>query len=147
MNQPVQGVYRVTPTGTVELLNTTQSPPNGVALSPDESTLYVGGATLTAHPVMADGSVGAGTPFGNNLSGTDGFAIDCAGHVYVALHNEGMVIVLDKDGNQLDGNFSVSQVTNMAFGGPENRTLFVTSFGDNKGQLRSVELEVPGYPF
>jgi sugar lactone lactonase YvrE len=57
------------------------------------------------------------------------------------------LIVLDPTGTQLPGSFTVTQITNVAFGGPQNKTLFITSFGDNRGQLRSVDLEVPGLPF
>lgn len=142
----LRGVYRVPPGGSPQLLTTTQDQPNGIALSPDEKTLYVGGTTLTAHPVMADGSVGAGTAFGG-VTGTDGLTVDCAGNVYVALHSAGMVVALDKEGTQLPGSFTVAQVTNLAFGGADQKTLFVTSFGDNRGQLYSVDLEVAGVPY
>lgn len=145
-NPDVHGVYRVPPGGAPELLTTTQDQPNGIALSPDEKTLYVGGTTLTAHPVMPDGSVGAGTAFGN-VTGTDGLAVDCAGNVYVALHSMGQVVIVDKTGTQLPGSLSVTEVTNLAFGGPDSKTLYVTGFGDNRGRLYSVELQVPGFPY
>ena len=38
---PVNGVYRRTPDGVVELLDGTLTRPNGIALSPDETRLYV----------------------------------------------------------------------------------------------------------
>ena len=143
--QPTLGVYRLPPGGTPELLDTTQSPPNGIALSPDENTLYVGGSVLTAHPISADGSVGAGTQLGN-INSTDGLGIDCAGNIYVALNQQSMVVVVDPSGNQLEGNLSVSQVTNIAFGGPENKTLFITNQAQG-GELRAVEWDLPGYPY
>jgi len=39
-------------------------------------------------------------------------------------------------------------VTNVAFGGPERKTLFITSMGtgDKRGVFR-VELNVPGFPY
>src|SRR5690606_1463852 len=40
---PVKGVYRIPPGGASELLTVLQNDPNGIALSPDESVLYVGG--------------------------------------------------------------------------------------------------------
>jgi len=42
---------------------------------------------------------------------------------------------------------SVTEVTNLAFGGPDSKTLYVTGFGDNRGRLYSVELQVPGFPY
>jgi sugar lactone lactonase YvrE len=146
-NQPVQGTYRVPPGGEPELIAGAPTQPNGISLSPDENTLYVGGSSLVAIPLNADGSVGTAAPFGDNVTGTDGMVVDCAGNLYVTLANGASIIVLDSSGTQLPGSFSVSQPTNVAFGGPESKTLYVTSFGDNRGQLRSVELEVPGFPY
>jgi gluconolactonase len=39
-------------------------------------------------------------------------------------------------------------VTNVAFGGPERKTLFITSMGsgEQRGVFR-VELNVPGFPY
>lgn len=147
MNQTETRVYRVPPGGAPEPVAGAPSSPNGVTLSPDESVLYLGGNALMAFEVQADGSVGAGTTFGNNLSGVDGMVVDCAGNLYVALHAQNMIVALDSSGTQLPGSFSMMQPTNLAFGGPENKTLYVTGFGDNRGQLRAVELEVPGFPY
>ncbi len=144
--QPINGVYRV-PSGGSPLLATDEiQTPNGVTLSPDESILYISGSALEAFPVMGDGSLGAGTPFGSNLSGSDGMAVDCAGNLYVAHHQGGALVVLDPSGNPL-GSFPVDQPTNVAFGGPNGTTLYVTSFGDNRGQLRSMDVGIPGFPY
>lgn len=142
----VQGVYRVAPDGTINILSGIQGKPNGIALSPDETTLYVGGDMLTAYPIMADGSVGAGTTI-NGVMGTDGLAVDCAGNVYAALYGQSKIVAVDASGTLLDGSITINEVTNLTFGGPENKTLFVTSFGDNRGILSTVEMEIPGLPY
>ena len=92
-----------------------------------------------------DGSVGAGTRFGG-VGGTDGLGVDCAGNVYVTTNGE--VVVLSPSGERLGG-WSVPRVTNVAFGGDDQRTLYITSFGGNPetGQLREVRLNVPGLPY
>ena len=143
-HQPVEGVYRLPPGGAPErLAEVTQDKPNGIALSPDGRTLYVGGSPqLTAHPVGEGGAVGAGQPLG--VYGTDGLGVDCAGNVYVTA--DGAVVVLDASGAEL-GRIAAAQATNVAFGGPENRTLYITGFGDEAGTLRQVTLNVPGYPY
>jgi gluconolactonase len=41
IEQPVQGVYRLDPDGSVHLIAADLGKPNGIALSPDERTLYV----------------------------------------------------------------------------------------------------------
>jgi sugar lactone lactonase YvrE len=146
-NQPVQGVYRVPPGGPPELISGITGRPNGVTLSLDESVLFVSGDNLLAVPLGADGSVGTPAPFGNNISGADGMVVDCAGNLYLAHYAQSMIIALDPEGNQLSGSIAVTEPTNLAFGGPENKTLYVTSFGDNRGQLQTIEMEVPGLPF
>jgi gluconolactonase len=62
---PYQGVYRVSPDGKVTLLNKDVTRPNGIALSPDERTLYVASsdpdkAIWMAFPVTDDGTLGEG---------------------------------------------------------------------------------------
>jgi gluconolactonase len=143
----VQGVYRVPPGGAAELIPSLSQQPNGIILSPDESILYVGGSTLSSHPVSADGSVGTGTAFGTLNAGTDGLGMDCAGNLYVALHSAGELAIVDPSGQKIGSFTGIDQITNIAFGGPENKTMYITSFGDNRGMLRSVEMEVPGFPY
>jgi gluconolactonase len=58
-----QGVYRMKPTGELALLTKEMSRPNGIALSPDQKTLYVANsdparAIWMAFPLGADGTIG-----------------------------------------------------------------------------------------
>lgn len=143
-HQPVKGVYRIPPGGAPELLTVLQDNPNGIALSPDESILYVGGNSLASYPVNEDGSIGAGTAFGEGFFGsTDGLGVDCAGNIYVTTN--GTVTVFSPSGGNL-GQIAADGVTNVAFGGPNSTTLYIVGFG-SPGTLRSVELNVPGFPY
>lgn len=142
--------YRVDPQGTVtQFLQINE--PNGIALSPDEMTLYVGHpGGLLRFNLAADGSVmGEGTAFGPPaVNNVDGLAIDCAGNIYVSIHSEGRIQVLAPDGTQLGTIGGMSEVTNAAFGGPNRTTLYITAGnpGTDPG-LYSVDLEIPGYPY
>jgi len=56
---PLFGVYRISPTGEVSLLVSDLTRPNGIALSPDEKTLYVAQSDMAkpvimAYPIKAD---------------------------------------------------------------------------------------------
>ncbi len=52
--------------------------------SPDGKTLYVSASDgVYAHPVLADGDIGEGAPFGQGtVRSSDGMGIDCAGNLY-----------------------------------------------------------------
>ena len=149
--QPITGVYRVDPEGNVHLEDGGQSMPNGISLSPDESLLYVGTpGGVVRYDVAADGTLGAGSPFGAalGLNSVDGMAVDCAGNVYVSIHNQGQIRVVDPGGNELGVIMVAPSVTNSAFGGDDGRTLFITAGDPNNGEaIYSVELAIPGYPY
>src|SRR5262249_10673108 len=55
---PFAGVYRLSPTGAIACLDRTMAFPNGVALSPDETTLYVSN-TDSANPIIRAYALGA----------------------------------------------------------------------------------------
>jgi gluconolactonase len=114
--------------------------PNGVALSPDQKTLYVGssGNDIFKYDVAADGSVSNKTSFAKP-GGSDGLTVDCAGNLYVT---SGAVEVFAPDGTKL-GEISVPNPSNVAFGGANAKTLYITA-GDS---LYAIELNVPGFPY
>ena len=144
-------VYRVAPgSGTAVVVDENRSNPNGITLSPDEKTLYVTAQDgVFRYAVAADGSVGAAEPFaGGVVTSGDGMVVDCAGNLYVTNND---VIVLQPDGKEV-GRIRMpsgaGQVTNVAFGGSDRKTLFITAmgFGNARGVYK-VDLAVPGYPY
>jgi gluconolactonase len=134
-------VYRVNPEGAVSLVDT-MAKPNGVALSPDETTLYVGAVDgkIRKYAVSADGSTGPAQAF-SDVSGPDGMGVDCAGNLYVT--GSSGVAVISPAGKKLGTIGGFNGATNVAFGGPERKTLYITA-GD---ALYSIELPIPGYPY
>lgn len=148
--QPVEGVYRVSATGVITLVDGSISKPNGIALSNDETWLYVGHpGGMVRYAVNADMTVTtAGIPFGSDLAEVDGLAMDCAGNIYVTQHSKGIVAVLSPDGNTI-GTINVApSLTNAAFGGPKGKTLYLTAGDPAKSDaVYSVELEIPGRPY
>ncbi|TAK39537.1 MAG: SMP-30/gluconolactonase/LRE family protein [Saprospiraceae bacterium] len=65
---PFQGVYRLHTNGTMELLIDSLSRPNGIALSPDEKTLYISNsdparAIWMAYDIQPDGTLANGRVF------------------------------------------------------------------------------------
>ena len=105
---PYNGVFRWKD-GRVDLLAHDVSGPNGIALSPDERTLYVGNwdekkKVVLAYPVNTDGTLGAARTFFDMTSAPgadaiDGIKVDRDGHVYVS--GPGGLWILASDGTHL----------------------------------------------
>jgi len=152
-------VYRVAPGATTATVITDYTnQPNGITLSLDEQTLYVGGGSgLKKYTVAADGTVGmTGTTFGPSevaTANTDGMTIDCAGNLYVAVASSTNVIVISPSGTKLaqisvTGSPAPQAVTNVAFGGADHKTLYITGQGSGKGQgVFKMTLAIPGMPY
>ncbi|WP_437483595.1 SMP-30/gluconolactonase/LRE family protein [Sorangium sp. So ce1014] len=135
-------VYRVSPSGEVSVVDTLDSP-NGVALSPDGSALYAGefGGPVRRYPLNADGSAGPTSEVIANLADADGMTVDCAGNLYVGWR--GGVEVIAPGGARLGTIEGVGKASNVAFGGADRRTLYITA----GRALYSIEMAIPGYPY
>ncbi len=145
-------VYRVPPRGPVErVLEMTK--PNGIALSPDGATLYIGSDTqakVWKLPVDPAGATGAPALFvdGPAVSGgfkvPDGICVDDTGNLYVANNADEIkaIVVFDPAGRQLGRiPFPVSP-SNCTFGGDDRRTMYVTTLH----ALYEVQMPTPGLP-
>jgi gluconolactonase len=124
-----QGVYRLTTDGALHLEDSTTSGPNGVNLSPDEKTLYVSytlSGTVSKFTVAADGSLSGKTTFATGATIADSMCVDAGGNVYVGTISG--LAVYDPSGAHL-GTISAGGniVTNCAFGGSDQKTLYVTA--------------------
>jgi gluconolactonase len=150
-DQPAQtstNVYRVAPDGTVTAVDTTMRNPNGISLAPDERTLYVSGnleqGYVKSYPLAPDGSVGEGKIFLPHVTVPDGMVVDCAGNLYVTEHTKKRVRVITPTGKEIGQITGMNvNVTNVAFGGPDHKTLFITG----TGRLFQIGLPVAGMPY
>jgi gluconolactonase len=133
--------YRVAPNGDVSVIEQLDKP-NGVTLSPDEAMLYVGAVDnkIRRYALDAAGAPGPAQDFAT-VNGPDGMTVDCAGNLYVT--GSAGVTVLSPKGDTLGTVAGTGTATNVAFGGPERKTLFITA-GDS---LYAIDLAIPGYPY
>ena len=145
--QPHNGVYRLDMDGTVTLLEDGLTFPNGIALSPDERTLYVPvsdpeRAVVMAYDLSAAGTLSNGRVLkdftamvGDAHPGLpDGLAIDASGHLFVT--GPGGVHVLTPDGRSLGRIDTGSATANCKFGG-DGRTLYITA-GSSLVRVRTL---------
>ncbi len=133
--------------------------PNGIGLSPDETTLYVAeteGARLYAFPIIGPGAV-TKLPFPQSINGGrlvacdggfrrfDSLAVEAGGNVCVATLMTGGVTVAAPGGGTV-GFFVTDDpyTTNICFGGPELRTAYITLSW--KGLLAETPWPRPGLP-
>jgi len=129
--------------------------PNGIGLSPAGDRLYVAEthtgrvwAWNVPEPGVATGS-GVLPPHGDLLAGLpglqllDSLAVDGEGHVCVGTLHNGGITVIAPDGSSIE-HLPIDDilVTNIAFGGDDLCTAFITASGT--GRLLAMEWPRPG---
>jgi gluconolactonase len=153
LEMDVEAVYRIDGAGKVKRMLTQKEidRPNGIAVAPDDKTLYVidshpkegGNRKIWAFDLAADGSLSgqrAVYDFGKGRGG-DGMRVDRNGNLWVAaginkprgnpgesLDVPAGVYVISPAGKLL-GRIPIPEdvITNVAFGGPGLKTLYVTA--------------------
>ena len=145
------GVYHVTPDlGTITLIVWDFSRPNGLALSPNESVLYIND-TRRRHirafdlepngmPLIATDRVFCDLG-GEREGNPDGMKVDSEGNVYCG--GSGGIWVIDPSGQHLGIIVhGEAGTTNLAFGGEDWKTLFYTT----RHTFGSVPVNIAGLP-
>jgi gluconolactonase len=166
VDQAVQAVYRIDPDGSIHRIITDAGKPNGVAVSPDQKTLYVvsndngntgigrlpmdapakkGAMTLMAYDLAPDGTA----KFRKTLvdyapqDGPDGLICDKAGNLYAAVRDVTRpgIYVYSPEGKEL-AYIKTELPTNVGFGrGDEAKTLYITA----GKSLYRIRLNAEGY--
>jgi gluconolactonase len=141
-------VYRIAPDGGVSAVASFEYP-NGLALSPDERTLYVANTRWTQYihaiELDASGNMVRRRIFADmSADGTngvpDGMKVDTAGRVFCT--GTGGVWVFEPDGNQIGIIKTPEVCANVSFGGPDLRTLLLTA----STSVYTLRVKVPGLP-
>jgi gluconolactonase len=133
---PWQGVYRLAPSGELELLTRELAAPNGIGLSPDERSLYLSNAQREdprwmVFPILESGRLGKGrelfdgTALAARYPGVpDGLDLDESGNLFAA--GPGGIYVLSPEGSHLGSLIFGVATSNVAFGG-DGHDLYVTA--------------------
>jgi gluconolactonase len=151
LHDPTGRLYRLRPTGQLDLLLANAPSPNGLALAPDENVLYLAvtrGNAVWRVPLLDDGSVAKVGQFFTSYgpSGPDGMAVDQQGRVIVANPGLGYAWVLNHRAEpvQVVRSTGGMSLTNIAFGGVDRKTLYCTE--SVSGVILRAELDVAGLP-
>lgn len=143
-------LWRIDTNGDVVLLEKSMGTTNGIEVSPDNKTLYVNESAqrnIWQYQLADDGSVSnkklliSFTDFGQ-----DGMRTDKQGNLYVARYGKGVIAIVSPQGKllrevKLKGKFP----TNVAFGGEDGKTVFVTM--QKRGAIEKFTSEFSGRTF
>ncbi|SHG62117.1 Sugar lactone lactonase YvrE [Massilia sp. CF038] len=140
-------VWRIDTAGKARVVATGMGTANGIEVSPDGRTLYVGESVqriIWAFAIDSDGSLSGKRVFARFADfGLDGMRTDVDGNLYVTRHGKGTVVKLSPKGRVLrEIALPGSKPSNLAFGGPDGRTVYVTEM--EKGQLLQFRADRPG---
>ena len=145
---PHAGVYRIAPDGAVSLVADFEYP-NGLAFSPDERRLYVANTRWAQyiHLLELDGRgqmvrrrIFADMSSDETDGVPDGMKVDVEGRVYCT--GPGGTWVFAPDGRRLGIIRTPEVPANLAFGGPDLRTLFFTA----RTSVYAMRVKAPGQP-
>jgi gluconolactonase len=166
LDQPIMGVYRIDTDGSIHRIIVDAGKPNGVAVSPDQKTLYVvshDNGTTAASRLVEDAPLhkgrmallaydlheGGSATFRKVLvdygseDGPDGLVCDVKGNIYIAERSEKRlgIAVRDPEGEEL-GFIPTEIPTNVGFGrGDDSNLLYITA----GKSLYSIRLNASGY--
>ena len=135
--------------GQLQLLVTDLTRPNGIAFSPDEKYLYVDNSEpkklWMRYRVKADGTLTDAKVFFDATSDTrpgapDGMKVDQKGNVYST--GPGGILIFSPEGKRLGTILMPEKASNLAWGGTDHKTLYITA----STSVYRVLLNVPGIP-
>jgi gluconolactonase len=149
LHDPTGRVFRLRCDGRLDCLLANGPSPNGLVLSAEGDVLFVAMTRdnavwrLPLQPGGGTSKVGRFASF-HGTSGPDGMAADEAGNILVAHASLGAVFVLDPQGEVIARIRSCrgKTTTNVAFGGPERRTIVITE--SETGSVLFADWSEPG---
>ena len=140
-------IWRVDTDGKVTLLEPDMGTTNGIEVSPDEKVLYVNESAqrnIWAYDLSPEGEISNKRLLIQFLDfNMDGMRCDIEDNLYVTRHGKGTVAKLSPAGEVLlEVALTGKLCSNIAFGGPDGRTCYVTMA--DRGNVEVFRADVPG---
>jgi sugar lactone lactonase YvrE len=144
-SQPLGSIYRISPAGTVECIDTGFTIPNGFAVDAASRCIFIADSP-TSTVFRYDLRNSPTTPriawlkIDPAIGFPDGMAVDAEGFLWVALYGGGRVQRYAPDATlHSEIMLPTRNVTACAFGGPEGRDLYISTAKDSvRGLFRTV---------
>jgi sugar lactone lactonase YvrE len=140
-------IWRIDTDGKTTVLEDSMGTTNGIEVSPDEKTLYVNESVqrkVWAYDLSPGGSVSNKRLLIEFPDfGMDGMRCDTEGNLYIARHGKGVVAKISSTGQLLkEIILKGKKPSNIAFGGPDGRTAYVTL--QDRNNIETFRVEAPG---
>ena len=148
LRNPYGRVYRLRADHKLDVIWDNMASPNGLALNNKEDILYIGVTNqivgIGLKPDYQIGKASLPVPAVGGPNGPDGVAVDEEDNIAVVAAGYGTVWLFSRFGEPLFRIKSCTglRTTNIAYGGPDNRTLYITE--GHAGAILKVTLPVPG---
>jgi len=143
-------LWKISPEGDITLLEDSMGTTNGIEVSNDEKRLYVNESVqrrLWVYDLTQTGEI-------SNKKllitfpdfGLDGMRCDSLGNLFITRYGKGTVLMISPEGKELvEISLRGKNPTNIAFGGPDGRTCFVTVA--DRGCIETFRVPYPGRSF
>jgi sugar lactone lactonase YvrE len=140
-------VWKVSTSGEVERVAADMGTTNGIEVSPDGKWLYVNESVqrnVWKFPIKPDGTLGEKQLIKRFTDhGFDGMRCDAEGNLYITRHGKGTVVIMTPEGEVLrEVDVLGKSPTNLCFGGPDGKTVYVTEVEHTR--LVTFRVERPG---
>jgi len=124
------GIFRISPTGELQLLDSTLNLPNGICFSPDETKLYVNNSQariIYVWDIIDDSTIANKREFAriNPTGYADGMKVDSSGNLFCT--GPLGVWVFSPEGDLLDTILVPINPTNCNWGNEDRKTLYITA--------------------
>ncbi len=141
------GIWRIDTNGKVTLLEGNMGTTNGIEVSADEKKLYVNESVqrkVWAYDLSESGNISNKRLLIEFPDfGMDGMRCDSKGNLYITRHGKGTVVKVSPAGEVLkEISLSGKKPSNVAFGGKDGRTVYVTL--QDQGNIESFQVDTPG---
>ncbi len=142
-------LWRITNDGSSVLLESDMGTTNGVEVSPDGGFLYVNESVqrnVWKYRITPEGISDKQLFHQFEDHGMDGMRCDTQGNLYITRYGKGTVAILSPSGELVrEVMMKGKKTSNIAFGGPDGRTAYVTL--QDRGCVETFRTEFPGRSF